>query len=397
MSQYVIRLASTGAVFSIPAGEVPVSNGDGTFEGEPIFPVVPVYAAHLATTAPLPANTRTIDQLTASSNGALTVDGVAVAVNDIVLVKDEVLQENNGRFTVLATGGVSAPFVLDRVEDPISPGINVPMVPGTLVVILRGTANGGKIAVLLTEGAIVYNTTTLNFAMLGGAGGSFVVGGTPTPGFVVTADSSGNPVWRSKTAFAATLSGVTLYEVKQTVVHPAFTSTQTATPTSALLTNNANGESLDVHLTPTSFASAQTYQKVTPNQSATWTYTVSDGISTVVVTLSATWCQYNFAGKFASGTTLAAMIAATAQYKVLNTGAVFDFSITDTGVNVVMVAVPSRYGTIVVIDRNTGLGVSITFASSASITNVQGFTESYDQYTFDAPVNGTANFHVQLA
>ncbi|MER9376017.1 hypothetical protein [Mesorhizobium sp. M0491] len=52
--------------------------------------------------------------LTASANGALTVDGVAANVNDVILVKNQASTFQNGIYTVTATGSAGAPFVLTR-------------------------------------------------------------------------------------------------------------------------------------------------------------------------------------------------------------------------------------------------------------------------------------------
>jgi hypothetical protein len=125
----------------------------------------------LATAAALPTNTRTGDVLTASSNGTLTVDGTAVALNDVLLVKNEVTGANNGFYAVTATGGASAPFVLTRTATPINSGM-----PASITI---GTANGGKLAVLKTDGVIAVNTTSLDFQIASGANGAAGADGAP--------------------------------------------------------------------------------------------------------------------------------------------------------------------------------------------------------------------------
>jgi hypothetical protein len=126
--------------------------------------------ARLATAAALPANTRSGNVLTASANGALTVDSVAVVAGDVVLVKNEVTGANNGLYVVTTIGSGGAPFVLTRTTNTI--------VSGMLVVLLAGTANGGKIATLTTAGAITVNTTSLAFAVASGANGTNGTNGT---------------------------------------------------------------------------------------------------------------------------------------------------------------------------------------------------------------------------
>lgn len=55
--------------------------------------------------------------LTAGSNGVLSIDGVAVALNDRVLVKDQASAFQNGPYSVTTLGTVSVPYVLTRVTD----------------------------------------------------------------------------------------------------------------------------------------------------------------------------------------------------------------------------------------------------------------------------------------
>lgn len=82
----------------------------------------PKEASLVATTADLSA---TYDNgtsgvgatLTADSNGAISVDGVALTVNDRVLVKDQSSQEENGIYYVSVSGDGGTPFELTRTTD----------------------------------------------------------------------------------------------------------------------------------------------------------------------------------------------------------------------------------------------------------------------------------------
>ena len=80
----------------------------------------PKETARLATAAALPANTYSNGTagvgatLTATSNGALSVDGVAVAAGDIVLVKNEASASRNGLYLVSVTGSGAQAYVLTR-------------------------------------------------------------------------------------------------------------------------------------------------------------------------------------------------------------------------------------------------------------------------------------------
>lgn len=73
------------------------------------------------TAAPLPANTLTtvsgIQTLTANSNGALTVDGISVAINDSVLVSEQSTSFHNGVYEVTQLGTIFTPWILTLRED----------------------------------------------------------------------------------------------------------------------------------------------------------------------------------------------------------------------------------------------------------------------------------------
>jgi hypothetical protein len=119
-------------------------------------------AVRLATAAALAANTRTGNVLTADANGAMdTVDGVAPAVGDRILVMDEVADENNGIYEVTSLGGASAPFVLTRSWDF---ELSAQVAAGCLIYVEEGTANGAAFFFLSTENPITLNTTSLTFA-----------------------------------------------------------------------------------------------------------------------------------------------------------------------------------------------------------------------------------------
>lgn len=109
----------------------------------------------LATTAALPTATYangSSDQsqgtgvgatLTATANGALSVDSVAVAVDDRILVKDQSTTTQNGIYTVTATGSAGAPWVLTRATD-FDNSIAGEVYPGDFTFITHGTVNVGQ-------------------------------------------------------------------------------------------------------------------------------------------------------------------------------------------------------------------------------------------------------------
>lgn len=128
-------------------------------------------SVRLATAAALPAHTGTGTPrvLTASANGALTIDGVAVAAADRVLVKDEGAGTHldNGVYVVTATGGAGAPWVLTRAGDADT---SAEVTPGLFTFVEAGTANQDNGYVLTTDGPITLDTTALTFQQFSGAG-----------------------------------------------------------------------------------------------------------------------------------------------------------------------------------------------------------------------------------
>jgi len=124
-------------------------------------------SVRLATAAALPANTRTANVLTASANGALTVDGVAASLDDRVLVKDEATSANNGLYFVTAIGDATNPWTLTRATDADA---SAEVTGGLYTFASEGTANSDTSWVLTTNDPITLNTTGLSFTQFSGAG-----------------------------------------------------------------------------------------------------------------------------------------------------------------------------------------------------------------------------------
>jgi len=222
-----------------------------------------------------------------------------------------------------------------------------------------------------------------------GGGGGLVVIGSPLPTWIPTWNGTAAE-WQPPGGLQVLSFGpvVGLYETSQPVATPAFIASYSASPAAAVLTNNANAESLDVHLTPTSFSSAQTYTKTTPNQSVTWTLTTSNGTRTA----SATWGQKNWWGISTSPANTEAFIEALAGSQLTTTrGAAFTVNATST--NKIYFACPSRYGT-PTFTVGGFVGGFILRGSAISVTNAQGYNENYDLYESVNAGLGTTNVTV---
>ena len=136
-------------------------------------------SVRLATAAALPANTYNNGTsgvgatLTANANGALSVDGVAVAVGNRILVKNEAAGANNGVYVVTDTGssggpgpgpGGSNPYILTRATDFDSAGTGVDQIDaGDFFLVTAGTTQSNTSWVQQTPLPITVGTTAIVF------------------------------------------------------------------------------------------------------------------------------------------------------------------------------------------------------------------------------------------
>ena len=129
-------------------------------------------AVRVATTAELSAtyNNGTSGvgaTLTATSNGAITIDGVSLSQDDRVLVKDQSNQEENGIYTVTTVGDASNPWVLTRATDYDE---SSEVVDGTFFFVQEGTAYHDTGWVMTANGTITIGTDAITFSQFSGAG-----------------------------------------------------------------------------------------------------------------------------------------------------------------------------------------------------------------------------------
>ena len=105
--------------------------------------------------------------LTASSNGAIVIDGVSLSVNDRVLVKNQTTASENGIYVVSTQGDGSTAFVLTRATPEDQP---TELSGGAFVFVEEGTANADNGYVFTHTGAPTFGTTALDVAQFSGAG-----------------------------------------------------------------------------------------------------------------------------------------------------------------------------------------------------------------------------------
>jgi hypothetical protein len=146
--------------------------------------------ARVATAAALPANAYSNGvagvgaTVTATSNGALTIDGYAVALNDVVLVKNEATTANNGLYYLSTLGTGSVPFVLTRHADMDQ---TAEFGGGFVAVENLGTANSNSLWLCNVANAITVGTTAVTFTQLNAATAVTQGNGITISGNVVSA------------------------------------------------------------------------------------------------------------------------------------------------------------------------------------------------------------------
>lgn len=96
----------------------------------------------------------------ADTQVALTIDGVLTQVADRILVKDQTNEEENGVYTVTTVGDGTTNWVMTRATDYDTAA---EIIPGTLVPVSDGTANGGSIW-LETATVVTVGTDAVVFA-----------------------------------------------------------------------------------------------------------------------------------------------------------------------------------------------------------------------------------------
>ena len=125
-------------------------------------------SVRVATTADLSATyVNGAGTLTANSNGAISVDGVSLSLDDRVLVKDQSTAQENGIYKVTTVGSGSAAFVLTRTPDANDAA---ELTGGVFTFVEEGTANADNGYVATHNGTPTFGTTAITFDQFSGAG-----------------------------------------------------------------------------------------------------------------------------------------------------------------------------------------------------------------------------------
>lgn len=108
----------------------------------------------------------------AGTQEAITIDGVALSLNDRVLLYVQTDATQNGIYTVTTVGDGSTNWVLTRAidADSYSPSDPDSLGQGDAFFVLEGATGAGELYVMNTEGAITFGTTNITFAQVAATG-----------------------------------------------------------------------------------------------------------------------------------------------------------------------------------------------------------------------------------
>jgi hypothetical protein len=128
--------------------------------------------------------------LTADTNRAITaLDGVSVALNSRILVKDQTDAKQNGIYTITTVGSGSVPYVLTRATDADNNPAGE-LATGDFTFVTGGTANGSKGFIVSTTGAITLGTTNINYAQFNASEAIIAGTGIAKSGATISIDTA---------------------------------------------------------------------------------------------------------------------------------------------------------------------------------------------------------------
>jgi len=149
-------------------------------------------SVRVATTADLSATyANGAGTLTANANGAISIDGVSLSLNDRVLVKDQSDAVENGFYKVTTVGSGSAAFVLTRTPDANEAS---EITGGAFTFVEEGTANADNGYVATHNGTPTLGTDDITFDQFSGAGQISAGNGLTKTGNTIDAVGTANRI-----------------------------------------------------------------------------------------------------------------------------------------------------------------------------------------------------------
>ena len=218
---------TTGTVSTSPSASTDIANK--SYVDAAVANLSVKNSCNEATTAALPTNTYSNGAsgvgatLTAVGTGVLTIDGIAVSLNDRILVKNEAAASHNGIYLCTLAGAVGVAYILTRATDS-NTSANL---MGGFTFIEQGTVNASTGWANTNVSAITIGTTAITYSQFSGAG-------TYTAGTGLSLTGSQFSV------FSPTGSGSVVLATSPTLITPAL-GVATATSLNGLAITTSTG------------------------------------------------------------------------------------------------------------------------------------------------------------
>ena len=139
--------------------------------------------------------------ITLAGGAPNVLDGVTLAVNDRLLIKNNLSWQENGIYSV-TTLGTGSNGTWTRATDADT---NAELTSGTTVFVSEGTAHGGSVWTLYSADPISIGSTIIGWALIGGK--SFIAGLAANSGLVQTPQTSGSAIAGTTLAVGANADG----------------------------------------------------------------------------------------------------------------------------------------------------------------------------------------------
>ena len=198
--------------------------------------------------------------LTATANGAFpAVDGITLALNERILVKDQASGLQNGIYYLSQVGTGGTPWILTRATDADTAS---EMTGGAFAFVEEGTTNADSGWICTTDGAVTMGTTALTWTQFSGAGQITAGAGLTKTGNTLDVQVDGSTIEINTDTLRVKDSGITAAKIAAAAIGTGLTGgggSAIAFVPSSVLTGAAaeiDGDKLDIDWNPTNYTPA---------------------------------------------------------------------------------------------------------------------------------------------
>lgn len=198
--------------------------------------------------------------LTATANGAFpAVDGITLALNERILVKDQASGLQNGIYYLSQVGTGGTPWILTRATDADTAS---EMTGGAFVFVEEGTTNADSGWICTTDGAVTMGTTALTWTQFSGAGQITAGAGLTKTGNTLDVQVDGSTIEINTDTLRVKDNGITAAKIAAAAIGTGLTGgggSAIAFAPSTVLTGQAaeiDGDKLDIDWNPSNYTPA---------------------------------------------------------------------------------------------------------------------------------------------